>query len=93
VLGGTKVYYSTKNRFVVYWNKEPVMVSTVMVIAVVLGTAFLFNELFKKLKLPPVVGQIIGGLILGIPILKSIIFQSSVDFPAFQSDFEGASKS
>jgi Kef-type K+ transport system membrane component KefB len=79
VLGGTKVYYSTKNRFVVYWKKEPVMVSTVMVIAVVLGTAFLFNELFKKLKLPPVVGQIIGGLILGIPILKSIIFQSSVD--------------
>jgi Kef-type K+ transport system membrane component KefB len=79
VLGGTKVYYSTKNRFEVYWKKESVMVSTVMVIAVVLGTAFLFNELFKKLKLPPVVGQIIGGLILGIPILKSIIFQSSVD--------------
>ncbi len=55
------------------------MVSTVMVIAVVLGTAFLFNELFKKLNLPPVVGQIIGGLILGIPLLKSFIFQSPVD--------------
>jgi Kef-type K+ transport system membrane component KefB len=53
------------------------MLSTVMVIAVVLGTAFLFNELFKKLKLPPVVGQILGGLILGIPLLRSFIFQSS----------------
>jgi Kef-type K+ transport system membrane component KefB len=53
------------------------MLSTVMVIAVVLGTAFLFNELFKKLKLPPVVGQILGGLILGIPLLKAVIFQSS----------------
>ena len=40
------------------------MLSTVMVIAVVLGTAFLFNELFKKLNLPPVVGQILGGLLL-----------------------------
>jgi len=53
------------------------MLSTVMVIAVVLGTAFLFNELFKKLKLPPVVGQILGGLILGIPLLRAFIFQSS----------------
>lgn len=53
------------------------MLSTVMVIAVVLGTAFLFNELFKKLKLPPVVGQILGGLLLGLPLLKAIIFQDS----------------
>lgn len=53
------------------------MLSTVMVIAVVLGTAFLFNELFKKLKLPPVVGQIVGGLILGIPLLKAFIFEGS----------------
>jgi Kef-type K+ transport system membrane component KefB len=53
------------------------MLSTVMVIAVVLGTAFLFNELFKKLNLPPVVGQILGGLILGIPLLRAFVFQSS----------------
>jgi Kef-type K+ transport system membrane component KefB len=53
------------------------MLSTVMVIAVVLGTAFLFNELFKKLRLPPVVGQILGGLILGIPLLKAFIFEGS----------------
>ena len=53
------------------------MLSTVMVIAVVLGTAFLFNELFKKLNLPPVVGQILGGLLLGIPLLRAFIFQTS----------------
>ena len=52
------------------------MLSTVMVIAVVLGTAFLFNELFKKLNLPPVVGQILGGLILGIPLLRALIFEN-----------------
>jgi Kef-type K+ transport system membrane component KefB len=48
-----------------------------MIIAVVLGTAFLFNELFKKLNLPPVVGQILGGLILGLPMIKAIIFEGS----------------
>jgi Kef-type K+ transport system membrane component KefB len=53
------------------------MLSTVMVITVVLGTAFLFNELFKKLMLPPVVGQILGGLILGFPLLKTLVFQDS----------------
>lgn len=53
------------------------MLSTIMVVAVVLGTAFLFNELFKKLNLPPVVGQILGGLILGIPLLRAFIFQGS----------------
>jgi Kef-type K+ transport system membrane component KefB len=53
------------------------MLSTVTVIAVVLGTAFLFNELFKKLRLPPVVGQILGGLILGIPLLRAFVFQGS----------------
>ncbi len=62
---------------VVDFRRNPLMLSTVMVIAVVLATAFLFNELFKKLNLPPVVGQILGGLILGIPLLRAFIFQSS----------------
>lgn len=53
------------------------MLSTIMVITLVLGVAFFFNELFKKLNLPPVVGQILGGLILGLPFLQAIIFQSS----------------
>jgi Kef-type K+ transport system membrane component KefB len=52
------------------------MLSIIAVLAIVVGTAFLFNECFRKLGLPPVVGQISGGLILGIPIIKSLIFQS-----------------
>lgn len=51
------------------------MLSIILVLAIVLGTAFVFNEVFKKLNLPPVVGQILGGLILGIPILRALIFQ------------------
>lgn len=51
------------------------MLSIILVLAIVLGTAFVFNEVFKKLNLPPVVGQILGGLILSIPILRALIFQ------------------
>lgn len=51
------------------------MISIIVVLAIVLGTAFLFNEVFKKLGLPPVVGQILGGLVLGVPIIKSLVFQ------------------
>lgn len=56
------------------------MLGVIAVLAIVLGMAFLFNEAFKRLNLPPVVGQILGGLILGIPIIKSFIFQSSESF-------------
>ena len=51
------------------------LLSIILVLAIVLGTAFVFNEVFKKLNLPPVVGQILGGLILSIPILRALIFQ------------------
>jgi len=56
------------------------VLSVIAVLAIVLGIALLFNEVFKRLSLPPVVGQILGGLILGIPIIKSLIFQSGESF-------------
>ena len=56
------------------------MLSVIAVLAIVLGIALLFNEAFKRLSLPPVVGQILGGLILGVPTIKSFIFQSGESF-------------
>lgn len=53
------------------------MLSIVAVLAIVLATAFLFNEIFKRIGFPPVVGQILGGLVLGVPIIKSLIFQDA----------------
>ncbi len=61
-------------------GKEPKVLGVVGVLAIVLGIAFLFNEAFKRLSLPPVVGQILGGLLLGVPVIKSFIFQSSESF-------------
>lgn len=53
------------------------MLSIVAVLAIVLATAFLFNEIFKRIGFPPVVGQILGGLVLGVPIIRSLIFQDA----------------
>ncbi len=52
----------------------------ITILAIVLGTTFLFNQSFKKLGLPPVVGQILGGLILGVPFIKSLLFQDESAF-------------
>jgi Kef-type K+ transport system membrane component KefB len=55
----------------------------VALIAVLLSTIIL-SELFRRLNLPTVVGQILGGLILGIPVIKSTLFQgSSLDTVSF----------
>jgi len=50
------------------------MLETLVVLAVVLIAAFSFNELFKRIGLPPVVGQILAGVVLGIPVIKAWIF-------------------
>jgi Kef-type K+ transport system membrane component KefB len=57
--------------------KALTVLSVVAVLAVVLGAAFLFNEGFKRVGLPPVVGQILGGLLLGVPVVKAFVFQGS----------------
>ena len=57
--------------------KALTVLSIVAVLAVVLGAAFLFNEGFKRVGLPPVVGQILGGLLLGVPAIKAFVFQET----------------
>ncbi|MFQ5999594.1 MAG: cation:proton antiporter [Candidatus Bathyarchaeia archaeon] len=50
------------------------MPETLVVLPVVLIASFSFNELFKRIGLPPVVGQILAGIILGVPVIKTLIF-------------------
>ncbi|MDH5482899.1 MAG: hypothetical protein OEY22_08485 [Candidatus Bathyarchaeota archaeon] len=40
--------------------KEKKALSVIAVLAIVLGVALLFNEVFKRLNLPSDVGQILG---------------------------------
>jgi Kef-type K+ transport system membrane component KefB len=45
------------------------------IVPIILVIAFIFGELFKRVGLPSVVGQILAGLLFGIPFLKNLIFE------------------
>jgi Kef-type K+ transport system membrane component KefB len=58
----------------------------VALVAVLLSTIVL-NETFRRLNLPSVVGQILGGLILGVPLIKHYLFQDgSLETVGFLAD-------
>lgn len=44
---------------------ENEIISTLLALALLLASAFLIGTLFEKLKAPIVVGEILGGLLLG----------------------------
>jgi Kef-type K+ transport system membrane component KefB len=44
------------------------------IVPIILVIAFVLGELFKRIGLPPVVGQILAGLLFGIPFLKNLLF-------------------
>jgi Kef-type K+ transport system membrane component KefB len=45
------------------------------IVPIILVIAFIFGELFKRIGLPEVVGQILAGLVFGIPFLKNLLFE------------------
>jgi Kef-type K+ transport system membrane component KefB len=47
-----------------------------ILVPLILIATFLMGLLFKRIGLPPVVGQILAGILLGIPFLKSMLFDS-----------------
>ncbi len=52
------------------------MPETLIALSIILIIAFLLNILFKKIGFPSVVGQILAGIILGIPAIKGFLFNS-----------------
>lgn len=44
------------------------------IVPIILISAFILGELFKRIGLPSVVGQILAGLIFGIPTIKELLF-------------------
>ena len=45
-----------------------------LILGIVLTVSFMFSEVFRELKYPVAVAQILAGIFLGIPILKSFLF-------------------
>jgi Kef-type K+ transport system membrane component KefB len=59
-----------------------------IIVPLILLLSFLMGWLFRRLGLPPVIGQILAGILLGIPFLKGILFDSEssltiIDFLAY----------
>ena len=59
-----------------------------VLVPLILIVTFVMGFLFKRIGLPSVVGQILAGILLGIPVLRSILFNSEsslviVDFLAY----------
>jgi Kef-type K+ transport system membrane component KefB len=48
-----------------------------VVVPVILIAAFLLGEIFKKIGLPAVTGQIVAGVILGLPFMKNFLFNEA----------------
>jgi len=46
----------------------------IAIVPIILIAAFLLGELFKRIGLPSVVGQILAGLLFGVPFLKELLF-------------------
>ncbi len=60
------------------------MVETLVVVPIILIAAFAAGELFKKIGFPQVVGQILAGMLFGIPLIENTLFSAQsrniVDF-------------
>jgi Kef-type K+ transport system membrane component KefB len=44
------------------------------IVPIILVIAFILGELFKRIGLPSVVGQILAGLLFGVPVIKELFF-------------------
>ncbi len=46
----------------------------IAIVPIILIAAFTLGELFKRIGLPSVVGQILAGLVFGVPAIKGLLF-------------------
>jgi len=49
-------------------------VQILAIVPIILIVAFVFGELFKRVGLPSVIGQIIAGILFGVPLLEAQLF-------------------
>ena len=49
-----------------------------VVVLICLSASFIVKEIFKKFNLPEAIGQIVAGMILGLPFISKFIFDYSI---------------
>lgn len=50
------------------------MADALLITLIALVLAYLISEIFRYFKLPKVIGQILAGIVLGIPVIKTTLF-------------------
>ncbi len=55
------------------------MVNPLLVLLISLILAYIFSEVLKVFKLPRVIGQLAAGFILGIPLIKQVLFTPEIN--------------
>ena len=58
------------------------MTNALLVIFIALLLAYLISEIFRHFGLPRVIGQILAGVVLGIPLIKNLLFTEQI-IPVF----------
>src|SRR3989338_3063394 len=54
------------------------MANSLLVIFIALALAYVLSEAFRALKLSRVIGQILAGILLGIPVIKNMFFTEDI---------------
>lgn len=54
------------------------MANALLVIFIALILAYLLSEIFRHFKLPRVIGQISAGIVLGLPVIKNMLFTNEI---------------
>lgn len=58
----------------------------ILLMAVCLGVSLIFSEVFFRLKIPKVIGQIIAGIVLGIPVIKAVFTAQNLSEVSFLAE-------
>ncbi|MBI2656749.1 cation:proton antiporter [Candidatus Woesearchaeota archaeon] len=54
------------------------MANALLVTLIALLLAYIISEIFRHFGLPRVIGQILAGVVLGIPLIKSLLFTNEI---------------
>jgi len=54
------------------------MINALLTTLIALILAYVLSEIFRHFNFPRVIGQILGGIILGVPIIKSVLITNEI---------------
>ena len=72
------LFFDKRKLYILITPIKQKMANSLLVIFIALILAYVLSEIFRFFKLPRVIGQILAGVVLGIPIIKNIFFTEDI---------------